>query len=134
MQILIPIAKWGLTPPYLIVTHLPEPVRVYAEYKRGALRNHWETEPEDKACIADLKKNMPRVNMTENQTSNQVPVQCVYKVDVGHSLELDEMGGTCWTVNTAYEGGLFSGGHRPMVGKYLKAIPAIRSMLQQWNI
>ena len=132
-EIAVPIAKWGFTPPYLIDVHLPVPIDGRAEYRRGALGKRWHCEPRDKAHLADLKKTVPKARMNENQVSKKVPVQCVYRVEVGHTLESAEDGGTSWTINTAYEGGFLSGRHRPRVGKYLSAIPAVRGMLERWS-
>ncbi len=133
VEIAVPIAKWGFTPPFVMDVHLPVPIDCRAEYRRGALGKRWRCEPKDKEHVAALKKTVPKARMKENQVSKRVPVQCEYKVDVGHAFEPAEDGGTHWMIHTAYEGGFLSGGHRPRVGKYLAAVPAVREMLEGWH-
>jgi hypothetical protein len=71
--------------------------------------------------------------MKQVQQSAKLPVQVDFDVPVGYSLRPTEDGKTEWTVHAGYEGSAMPGRRRPMVGKYLKAVPDVKAMLNRWD-
>ncbi len=132
VEIGVPMGKTGVAPPFVLHVVLPVPITGLAEYRRGTLHSKWHLEPENKSRIADLKRTLPKVRMQQTQTSRSAPVQVVWKVEAGQILGPTGDGRTEWIVQSGYEGGLLTGGNRPMVGKYLEAIPAVEGMLRKW--
>jgi hypothetical protein len=125
VEIAVPMGKAGIALPFMMHIILPVPIRGRAEYRRGRFRSKWHLAPEDKGRIADLKRTLPKVKVKQNQISKKVPVQVEWKVEVPYFLGPTGDGRTEWIVHAGYEGGMLTGGNRPPVVKYLKAIPAV---------
>lgn len=123
----VPMSRRHVTMPYSILIELPLPMTGRAEYRRGALRNIWYCEPNSKSRRADLKNSLPKVKMAHAHGN------LAYILKIGHSLEPMENNKTMWQIFSGYEGGMFSGGYRPRVLEFLRAIPMVKELLVKWN-
>lgn len=131
-NIYVPMAKGSVPPPYLIEFTIPVPMKGLAEYRYSPLKNKWVTHPKDKSRVKDLKSTIPKPKMKQTQVSKKAPMAFKYRVDIGHSLSGNEDGTTTWLVTSGYEGGMFSGGNRPKINKYITSLPKVRKMLETW--
>ena len=129
----VPMAKGGIAPPYIIEFFIPVPMNGWAEYRHKMLKNKWYTEPDDKQRIADLKNTVPKAKMKQSQVSKQVPISAKYTVKVGHYFGPVDNNTSVWMVHSGYEGGMFSGGKRPFIAKFITVLPEVRQMLEEWR-
>jgi hypothetical protein len=129
VEILVPIAEKGVTMPFSIWIELPVPMTGRAEYRGGTLRNKWHCEPKDKRRIADLKRSLPKVEMTHVCSR----IGLMYHIKIGYWLEPTADGKTEWTILSGYHGGMLTGGYRPRIQKYLEVIPTVEALLRKWN-
>ncbi len=132
IEIIVPIGRGDVEPPYAIRTQLPEPMTGRAEYRRARRDGRWHCDPESDPRERELERTIPRVQLRQRTTSKKVPVTCTYEIEVGHRL-VPTTDGTEWTVEAAYEGSVITGGHRPMVSRYLEVLPDVRAMLRRWR-
>lgn len=133
IEILIPMGKGGIAPPYLMEVRIPVPMDGTAEYSKGSFGFKWHLDPDSKVRKADLKNTMPKVNTRQSSISKKMPVQGIWKIPTPHSLASVDEGNTSWVIHAGYEGGAFSGGSRPRVRKFIEAIPKVADMLGKWQ-
>ena len=131
-EVAIPIGKGGVAPPYTINIILPRPIQGKAVYRRGMFGSTWQLDKKNAQHIKDLKRIIPNPHMSQSYCSRLVPVSVSWDIEVGHLLQPYNSNHTQWTVESGYEGGLFSGGG-PEPSRYLAAIPKVINMLEEWN-
>jgi hypothetical protein len=127
IDIVVPMSRRRVVMPYSIFVEFPLPMTGRAEYRRGTLGNKWYCEPKNKSRLADLKNSIPKVKMIHKHGN------LAYLIKTGHLLSPIEDDKTLWQIESGYEGGMFTGGYRPRILKFLEAIPKVKALLVKWN-
>lgn len=127
VEIYISKSRSNVNMPYSICIELPVPMTGQAEFRRGSIGSKWNYMPKNRNRLADLRRAIPKVKMTQQHGS------LVYLIKIGHFLKPISVNKTIWQIESGYEGNALTGGYRPRVSKFLKAIPTVKALLIKWN-
>lgn len=130
VNILLPISAFNVEMPYLLDVEFPVAMTGRAEYKHDTFGEHWHYTPKNKQREIELKHTLPKISMQQNVY--RMGVQ--YQIKIGQTLEPAADNNTHWIIQSGYEGGLFTGGYRPQIKKYLSEIPKVEALLRKWAL